>query len=262
MQSKIWGSTIALHITHSSSPIPYILSVPRLSYLPLLLPRLSTFFGLPSSSFSYQGILLKNLPVGLLFDLYQPELPWRLDLGDGPLFDIHDTFVNSVKEADFIRNGTARGVMSMSKEQSLQMWNSVQDSWSSFSRWRLSTLMGTDDFALFNKINTLLLNPATPLKHIPLRVYIPSSPSASATLGSFKIVQSLIPPLTAKREVQTLGSALNKILPSLFPSRRDAILAEPILHGAPVPFKAPLEELMREAAYADGWLHVCVEMLN
>ncbi|RDW92420.1 autophagy protein 5 [Coleophoma crateriformis] len=246
MQSKIWGSTIALHITHSSSPIPYILSVPRLSYLPLLLPRLSTFFGLPSSSFSYQGILLKNLPVGLLFDLYQPELPWRLDLGDGPLFDIHDTFVNSVKEADFIRNGTARGVMSMSKEQSLQMWNSVQD----------------NDFALFNKINTLLLNPATPLRHIPLRVYIPSSPSASATLGSFKIVQSLIPPLTAKREVQTLGSALNKILPSLFPSRRDAILAEPILHGAPVPFKAPLEELMREAAYADGWLHVCVEMLN
>lgn len=63
-------------------------------------------------------------------------------------------------------------------------------------------------------------------------------------------------------EVQTLGSALNKVLPSLFPSRRDAILAEPILHGAPVPFKAPLEDLMREAAYADGWLHVTVEMLN
>ena len=63
-------------------------------------------------------------------------------------------------------------------------------------------------------------------------------------------------------EPHTLGTALNKILPSLFPSRRDPILAEPILHGAPVPLRAQLEELMREAAYADGWLHLSVSMLN
>jgi len=59
---------------------------------------LASFFGVAVSSFSYEGILLKNLPIGLLCDLYQPELPWRLTLGDGPLFDIHDTFINSVKE--------------------------------------------------------------------------------------------------------------------------------------------------------------------
>ena len=97
MQSHIWASTIPLHITYPSSPIPYLIRVPRLSYLPLLLPRLTTFFG-PASSFSYQSITLKNLPVGLLYDLYQPALPWRLELGDGPLFDIHDTYINSVKE--------------------------------------------------------------------------------------------------------------------------------------------------------------------
>jgi autophagy-related protein 5 len=97
MQSQIWGSTIPLHISHPSSETPYLIAVPRLSYLPLLLPRLTSFFG-PASSFSYQDILLKNLPVGLLYDLYQPELPWRLELGDGPLFDIHDTYINSVKE--------------------------------------------------------------------------------------------------------------------------------------------------------------------
>ena len=119
-----------------------------------------------------------------------------------------------------------------------------------------------DDFQTYNKINNILLNPATPLKHIPLRVYVPSSPTESSTLGSFKIVQTLIPPMTTKREVQTLGSALNSILPSLFPSRRDAILAEPILHGAPVPFRAPLEEVMKEAAYADGWIHLSVSMID
>lgn len=55
---------------------------------------------------------------------------------------------------------------------------------------------------------------------------------------------------------------LNQIMPSIFPSRRDAILAEPLLHGTPVPFRAPVEELMREAAYADGWIHLCIVMLN
>lgn len=97
MQSQIWESSIPLHISHPSSPVPYLVHVPRLSYLPLLLPRLTSLFG-PASSFSHEGILLKNLPVGLLCDLYQPQLPWQLALGDGPLFDIHDTFINSVKE--------------------------------------------------------------------------------------------------------------------------------------------------------------------
>lgn len=71
--------------------------MPRISYLALLLPRLSTFF--PSATtFHYEDIPLKNLPIGLLFDLYQPELPWHLTLGDGVLYDIHDMFINSVKE--------------------------------------------------------------------------------------------------------------------------------------------------------------------
>ena len=97
MQSQIWSSTIPLHISHQSSPIPYLIQVPRVSYLPLLLPRLTSFFG-HASSFSYEGILLKNLPVGLLCDLYEPELPWRLTLGNEPEYHIHDTYINSVKE--------------------------------------------------------------------------------------------------------------------------------------------------------------------
>lgn len=137
----------------------------------------------------------------------------------------------------------------------------------------------SDDYTSFARINNILLNPSTPLKHIPLRIYIPStlgfsSPNPSSKpfkpplstdehpLGSIKIIQTLIPPHTDRREPQTLGSALNAILPSLFPSRRDAILAEPILHGAAVPFRAPLEEVMREAAYADGWLHLGILMID
>lgn len=60
---------------------------------------------------------------------------------------------------------------------------------------------------------------------------------------------------------QTLGAALKSILPSLFPSSRDPVLANVIMHGGAVPFRAPLEELMREAAYPDGWLCLCVVLL-
>lgn len=133
-QSRIWASTIPLSITHASSPTPYLLNTPRLSYLPLLLPRLTSFFDLDSgcaSSFYYSGIALKNLPIGLLFDLYQPEtLPWKLELGEGFLYDIHDTYFNSVKEADFLRNGSAKGIMGMSKGDSQRLWEAVMDSMS------------------------------------------------------------------------------------------------------------------------------------
>lgn len=107
MQSQIWASTIPLWITHASSPIPFIVHFPRLSYLPLLLPRLSSILDLESSEgavFVYEGILLRNLPVGLLADLYEPDFPWRIDLDireNGPNSDVRDTWMNSVKEVSW-----------------------------------------------------------------------------------------------------------------------------------------------------------------
>lgn len=71
----------------------------------------------------------------------------------------------------------------------------------------------------------------------------------------------LTPPAQQTGNPQTLGPALRSVLPSLFPSSRDPVLAHVVLHGAPVPFSAPLEELMREAAYPDGWLCLIVVLL-
>ena len=39
---------------------------------------------------------------------------------------MRDSFVNAVKEADFMRNGSARTVMGMSKEDSENLWKSVE----------------------------------------------------------------------------------------------------------------------------------------
>lgn len=66
-----------------------------------------------------------------------------------------------------------------------------------------------DDYASFSKINTQLLNPPTPLKHVPIRIYIPSSPPGQGgnnafepnAPGSFKVMQSLVPPRLPNRKV-------------------------------------------------------------
>ncbi|KAH0498190.1 hypothetical protein TgHK011_005458 [Trichoderma gracile] len=259
---RLWAAQIPLHITHRSAPstsTPLITSVPRFSYLSLLLPRLSAYFDAPCSSFHFEDVQLRNLAVGLLADLYAPSLPWRLVVDDGVAWDIGDTFLNSVKEADFIRYGNANQIMKMSKEHTTQLWNSVID----------------NDYAAFSKIHTRLLNAPATLKHAPIRIYIPSSPidagggggggdgAAAAALssapaageaGSFRVVQSLVPVVTPDRKPKLLGQALKDLMPTLFPSSRDPVLANVVLHGVPAPFNAPLGEMMREAAYPDGWL--------
>ena len=65
-------------------------------------------------------------------------LPWRLtvhftDYPEEQLIQLDtegrallDSYINAVKEADFIRNGTARTVMSLSKEDSDNLWRAVQ----------------------------------------------------------------------------------------------------------------------------------------
>lgn len=139
--------------------------------------------------------------------------------------------------------------MKMSKEHTTQLWNSVID----------------NDYAAFSKIHTRLLNAPATLKHVPIRIYIPSappdaggggSPSAPAAgeAGSFRIVQSLVPVVTPDRKPKLLGQALKDLMPTLFPSSRDPVLASVVLHGVAAPFNAPLGEMMREAAYPDGWL--------
>lgn len=132
LPQTLWNLQVPLLITHPALPShpPFVTSVPRFSYLSLLLPRLSAFFNhTPCSSFHHEEVQLRNLPVGLLVDLYQPaSLPWRLELGEGPEWDIGDTFLNGAKEADFVRNGSAKGIMSLSKDDTEALWNAVQDS--------------------------------------------------------------------------------------------------------------------------------------
>ncbi|KAK8168017.1 autophagy protein Apg5-domain-containing protein [Phyllosticta citrichinensis] len=346
VQKQIWNGSIPLQISLASTDCrtfdesdPYLIQVPRLSYIPFLLGRLHAFFApslinpdvQPSQGWlSFEDVPLKwHHPIGLLYDLYsgaepfnahasnddslshQPQphhdalttkasptsptsnssgteagaLPWRLTLHyaahpptllplDPALKSQHDAFINAVKEADFLRNGSAKAVMSLSKDSSDALWRAVQ----------------THDLPLYNSVHARLVTPPAGgrLRHVPLKLYLPStsgggggsgasSPrrtqqhqqsrqapgskkydeeSAKLPPGALRTIQAPIQPN------QTLGTALNAVLPSLFPSRRSPLLAQPVLHGAVVPLAAPVDELGRAASYADGFLHLVVWMMG
>ena len=65
-----------------------------------------------------------------------------------------------------------------------------------------------DDYASFSRVNARLLNAPSQLRHIPLRIYVPSSPSVEAgeTPGAFKVVQTLVAPRTPNRKRQGVHS--------------------------------------------------------
>lgn len=242
---------------------------------------------------THDGVPLKwHLPLGLLYDLYvlsvhdapapadvdadPPEkspVPFKLTLHYTPdsinanvnlinpdPIRMHDFFINAVKEADFLRSGTAKPIMSLSAADSKALWSSTQD----------------NNLAVFAKIHQSLLPPSGQLRNVPLRIYLPasSSPEGHETTAQMKVLQAQVAPSVLAQpggtaaqaraavaaQLQTLGTALHTLLPALFPSRRTPILARPLLHGAPISLTANLEELTRWACYADGWIHIVVAM--
>ena len=231
-----------------------------------------------------------HLPLGLLYDLFSgntptssenPELPWRTrnvgangngglnlpwrlvlhfsDWPDDQLLPLDigfkssmDTFMNSVKEADFLRNGTGKAIKSLSKDDSTNLWKAVRD----HDQGRLD--------AIHHKLLKSL--DGAQIRHIPMKVYLPSKGVTPNIIGrghgTVRTVQGLVSPTASSREPQTIGTALHDLLPTVFPSRQSYIHAQATLHGATVPPAAPMLELLQNAAFPDGFLHVVIVMVN
>ncbi len=270
---------------------------PRISYLPLLLPRLLAFFGpyfIPDTDsvvaedgyFTYDDVPLKwHLPLGLLYDLYVMSvrdsssehtkssalLPFKLTLHftrsvesanvnliSPDHITMHDSFINSVKEADFLRSGTAKPIMTLPAADSKALWSSTQE----------------NDLETFAKIHQALVPASGQMRNIPLRLYLPSFSEDEPTAAQMRVMQAHVPPMAAGSNpataaqargtpgtlLRTMGGALHFLLPALFPSRRTPLIARPILHGAQVPMSASLEDLVRYACYPDGWLSVVLSI--
>ena len=150
-----------------------------------------------------------------------------------------------------LRTGNAKTIMSMPLKDSEQLWEAVKQ----------------HSLSLFNPINQKLLSPqGMDLRNVPLRLYVPHRAAditeEEPVAGSIRVVQTPIPLSMPTRNPQTIGAALNQLLPNLFPSPRTALLAQPVLHGAVLPLNVSIEEVLKTAAYSDGWLHVAIVMMG
>lgn len=148
----VWRGSIPLQVhLHESEvttippPQPFLVLAPRNGYLPLLIPVIKPHFqsSLPPGTdtvwFDYKGLPLKwYIPTGVLFDLLcaEPERPWNIVVhfrgypanllspceGED---SVKWSFINSLKEASFIMNGSTKNVMNMSKPDQMELWRCV-----------------------------------------------------------------------------------------------------------------------------------------
>ncbi|KAI9315603.1 autophagy-related protein 5, partial [Dichotomocladium elegans] len=119
--------------------------------------------------YEYQGQPLKwHYPIGLLYDLQGgAELPWRITirfsgfptdklLRNPSVESAQDMFMAMVKQADFLRHGTTKRVMNLSKSDQTQLWRSL---WS-------------DRYEDYWSVNQNLMNDSE-LRFVPMRIYLP-----------------------------------------------------------------------------------------
>ncbi|VVT47025.1 uncharacterized protein SAPINGB_P001506 [Magnusiomyces paraingens] len=377
----------------------YYILVPRVAYLPkytaIALKYLRNSLNRPELAdqfdwwVEFEGSPVKwNWPVGLSYDLltgldptkdsetHASHIPWTLILHhknypkehilalQGPA-TVRDFWMNQIKESSVVRTGTANAIMNLSKEDTTNLWESIDD----YERenparfWKIFDLQfpmrqrypselrndinGSGESSSSDK-NTGLSIDSIGIKNIPMKIYLPissivlqprvqpyyedngtvlkepslgnsiSSGSGSLLLSSSTMMKRrLLSAATGgggrlesgensgssnssssksnssssssnnnsnnnnnnnnnnnsspgkdmetgviRYKIQTLGTALNAATPQLFPSKRTCIVARPMVHGVEIPMGVALLELLQEALYPDGFLHVSIVMMS
>jgi autophagy-related protein 5 len=246
---------------------PYFIEAPRCSYFPLLTSQIRKYFTDLSLQFigddaeiwyDVDGTPLKwHYPIGLLFDLHTgyrpdsnspPPLPWPVTvhfknfpadklIRAQAIDATQDFFMSMIKEADFLRNGSTKKVMNLSKNDQVQLWDGL---WSR-------------DYDRFWSINyRLVMNDGQVPRHIPLRIYLPDN---------CPLIQEPISPLSEDGKVLSLGAVLHRVLPDLFPSpttNDSSTDAAPVIHGVIASLAVPIVEASQNLCYPDNFLHIVV----
>ncbi|ODV94707.1 hypothetical protein PACTADRAFT_50568 [Pachysolen tannophilus NRRL Y-2460] len=193
-----------------------------------------------------------NYPIGLSYDLLnlhnKRQQHWELTMNCRnypkeyiiPIY--HDSFnldflenywINQLKQACYVINGSSKLVMNLSKDDVIRLWQSVLD----------------HDYTAFNLITSKFINETQfGFRRIPIRIYLPSNVSD-------KVLQPLIKPTNEEGESSiTIGAMLANILPELFSSGYK--FAYPLSHGVLIPQDATILDIFKLFMYIDGFLHI------
>lgn len=130
MLDLVWQGKVPLQITSYGNA--FFTFAPRCSYLQnITLP--SHFIQDSTARFSSSSTPLPfNYPIGLLYDIHvlpnsrQSKAPWKLELvwikEEG---DAKSSFFFRVKECDWLENGNVKKSMGLSKQDTLDLWDSL-----------------------------------------------------------------------------------------------------------------------------------------
>ncbi|KAF7724870.1 autophagy protein 5 [Apophysomyces ossiformis] len=225
--------------------------------------------------FDFRGEPLRwHYPIGILYDLHSLQdskvnspLPWSLTvhtqnfpteklLRRPSMETVQDMFMSMIKEvqysvlpetdynsdeyvkekADFLRHGTTKRVMNLSKRDQTQLWESV----------------ASDKFDDYWNVNKRLLETTAsqPLRNIPLRLYLPEQ---------CPVIQELVPADEIVSDpARSLGEVVSKILPDLFSPTLTENIAIPVIHGISLPLDTPIIWAAENLSFADNFLHIVI----
>lgn len=179
----IWDATVAIKFVYGDKS-PLYLNARRISYFQSILSLVTKFFQIDAERISLSAAhsevtLLCNMPIGLLYDLVGSlELPWTVLVRTRDTVrnihnhdahqDLSGGIINSLKQAEYLKQGSVKRVQNLTKLQSEQLIGSIL----------------LPDFRRYWDIADKLIN-KNDLRHLPIRLYWKH--------GDIQYVQSLIP---------------------------------------------------------------------
>lgn len=221
-------------------------------------------------------------PMRLMLHLASPPTEKLLQSPGGEACKL--AFMGQLKEADFIRWGSTKRMTGLRKVDQDAIWEGIKDH--NFDQyWRVaSKVTPTIGSALFQSpppSSTASLHTRPPsadtgpaerdgaynVRSVPVRIYLPDGP----------VLQDLVPPLLENGSANTLAHFLTTHIPLLFsphicPSTPthdnsttkvyQSTIAYALIQGVRSPPEAEMAWLGACMAGADGWLNICIGIVN
>ncbi|GMR58867.1 hypothetical protein PMAYCL1PPCAC_29062, partial [Pristionchus mayeri] len=244
----VWESTIPVEFVLKcdevlEEPKPFYAMLPRISYFPLILPKVINYFTSVCEELhleqdklwlDYSGPVKMYYPIGVLFDMMKSDdlLPWTIALKTKDLPSnnnigkdtLESMFMQSLKEADYLRR-KAEIISSMKSEDHKMLW----------------TGLAQNNFDVFWSVNKKLVDSSEKAAHLPIKLYRKGSPMRQMPLS----------PRTSSSTPTLLSDALPLLDPSL-----DLSTHSIISHGILIPLDTPLSWLAHNVAYPDNFVHL------
>lgn len=248
---------------------PFFAMLPRISYFPLLMTQLRKHYSELFSRLQARKVTITpwlecrgrplawHYAIGHLYDEHvcwssptnegMPSCPWEIVLhfsefpksiipfastgneegsGSGP---IAAHYYSMLKQADYLRHGSCKGVNGLSKSEQTQLWDGIwTHSYDKF--WRVAhRLLGED--------------PARSWRYLPCRFY------SRSDSGPRQVYQSMQSPA----DCHTLNDLLAR---SASDHHHPSNIKGVVIHGIEMPLETPLSWLALYFTFPDGFLHL------